>query len=186
MDATRKKAIFLDRDGTIIVEKGFLSEPDAVELIPGAADALKKLAAAGFLIVVVSNQSGVARGLFNENSVRAVNARIVELFARADAKIDAIYYCPHYPDGVVPEYAITCDCRKPATGMVEKAIAELRAEPAFVVGDRRSDIELGKNLGVPTILVLTGYGAEQPHDVRDMAEFIGGSIIEAAEWILRK
>ncbi len=159
----RKEAVFIDRDGTIIVEKGFLSEPDDVELIPGAVDAVAKLNSAGFAVIIVSNQSGVARGYFDEEAVRNVNARVEKIFSDNGAAIDAIYYCPHYIGGSVEEYALDCPCRKPKTGMVEKAVGELNVIPAFVIGDRKSDIELGKNLKIPAILVLTGYGKEQRH-----------------------
>ncbi|RKZ28901.1 D,D-heptose 1,7-bisphosphate phosphatase [bacterium] len=184
MEDSPRKAVFVDRDGTLIVEKGFLSDPDGVEVIPGAIEAVKKLNDEGFAVIVVSNQSGVARGYFGEDAVVKVNDRVKSLFAEGGAKIDALYYCPHYADGSVEEYAIDCPCRKPGTGMVEKAVRELNVVPAFVIGDRKSDVELGKNLGVPAVLVLSGYGREQPDEVVKMADFVAKDISSAVDWIL--
>ncbi len=179
-------AVFLDRDGTIIVEKGFLGNPAKVELIPGASSAIRKLNKAGFAVIIVSNQSGVARGYFDEDTVRAVNKYIKELFEKENASIDKFYYCPHYADGSVPEYAIDCPCRKPATGMVEKAKEELGITPALVVGDRESDIILAANIGVPGILVLTGYGNRQSPEVKKKADFVANNIEEGIDWFLTK
>ena len=184
MEDSPRKAVFVDRDGTLIVEKGFLSDPDGVEVIPGAIEAVKKLNDEGFAVIVVSNQSGVARGYFGEDAVVKVNDRVKSLFAKGGAKIEALYYCPHYADGSVEEYAIDCPCRKPGTGMVEKAVRELNVVPAFVIGDRKSDVELGKNLGVPAVLVLSGYGKEQPDEVVKMADFVAEDISSAVDWIL--
>lgn len=184
-DGHRRPAVFLDRDGTIIVEKGFLSDPAGVEPLPGATDAVRMLNEAGFAVIVVSNQSGVARGYFDEEAVRRVNERMLALFRAAGAEIDAVYYCPHYPDGAVSEYAIVCNCRKPKPGLVERAKRELGVEPVCVVGDRWSDIELAENIGVPGILVLTGYGSQQDESVRRRAAFVAKDLREAATWITK-
>jgi D-glycero-D-manno-heptose 1,7-bisphosphate phosphatase len=153
-------AIFLDRDGTIIREANYLADPERVELLPGAAEGIRRLAAAGFRIVVVSNQSGVARGYFTEVEVLKVNLRLRELLAGEAAKLDGIYWCPHLPDGSQPEYAKDCDCRKPGTGLLTKAVKDLHLDLAgsWAIGDKASDVECGKRLGLRTILVLTGYG----------------------------
>jgi len=177
-------AVFLDRDGTIIVEKGFLGDPTKVELIPGASDAIRKLNKAGYAVIIVSNQSGVARGYFDEDTVRVVNDHVNVLFERENASIDMFYYCPHYSDGSVPGYAIDCPCRKPAAGMIEKAKEELGITPALVVGDRESDIMLAVNIGVPGILVLTGYGNKQSPEVKQKAGFVAKSIEEGIDWFL--
>jgi len=184
MGTVGKKAVFLDRDGTIIVEKEFLSDPNGIELIPGADNAIKKLNNADFAVVILSNQSGVARGYFGEDTVKSINNRIIEIFANEGARIDAIYYCPHYPDGIVPEYSIRCGCRKPEMGLVKRAIEELGIEPAFMVGDRKDDVLLGNNLGVPAILVLTGYGTNCVDEVSDIATHIAHDINDAVNWIL--
>jgi len=141
------KAVFLDRDGTINVEVGYLSRPDQVELIPGSAEALVLLRDAGFKLVVVSNQSGAARGYFTSSDVDRVNARLVEMLAERGAGLDALYYCPHIKeDG--------CACRKPLLGMIERARAEFGVDPkrSYVVGDKAVDVKLAKNAGAVSVI----------------------------------
>lgn len=157
-----KPAVFLDRDGTIMREAEYLADPAGVELLPGAAEGIRLLRQAGFAAVVTSNQSGVARGYFDEVAVKRVNARLAELLAAAGAQLDGIYYCPHYPAGSVAAYARACDCRKPAPGMLLAAARDLGLDlgRSWVVGDKLADIEFGANQGLKTVLVLTGYGAQ--------------------------
>lgn len=152
-------AAFLDRDGTMIVEHGFLSDPGGVEPLPGAIDAIRQLNQRGYLVIGVTNQSGVARGYFGEDVVRAVNRRVIDCFAVAGARIDSIYYCPHYPLPGEPE----CDCRKPKRGMIDQAMRDFAIDlsRSFVVGDRLCDVQLGRTIGRPGILVLTGYGEQE-------------------------
>jgi D-glycero-D-manno-heptose 1,7-bisphosphate phosphatase len=147
--------LFLDRDGTINVEKDFIGDPDDLELIPGSATAIREARNLGLKVIVVSNQSGIARGLMTEVDVKNVNGRLMELLQREGAAVDAIYYCPHYSsedDG--------CTCRKPNTGMFERAKIEHNVDfkRSIMVGDRLTDIEAGKRIGAATVLVLTGYG----------------------------
>ena len=157
-----RPAVFLDRDGTLLREAEYLKDPAGVEVLAGTAEGLRALRAAGYALVVTSNQSGVARGYFNEDAVRRVNAHMRELLAAQNADVDAVYYCPHYPQGTIPEYARECDCRKPAPGMILAAEKELDLDlgRSWVVGDKDLDIAFGKNLGLKTVLVLTGYGAQ--------------------------
>ena len=157
-----RPAVFVDRDGTLIREAGYLKDPDGVELLAGAVAGLAALRAAGYALVVTSNQSGVARGYFSEDTVRQVNGRMRELLASQNADVDAVYYCPHYPQGSVPEYTRACDCRKPAPGMILTAAKELKLdlEHSWVVGDKDADITFGKNAGLKAVLVLTGYGTQ--------------------------
>jgi len=157
-----EKAIFLDRDGTLIKEKNYLSNPDEIEVIDGAVEALKKVQDAGYKLIVVSNQSGVARGKFGVEAVEVMNRRLSELLAVHDVYIDAFYYCPHHPNGQVVEYSGVCNCRKPSLGMVEEAILQLEIDPrkSYVVGDKLADINLGKLMGGKSILVRTGYGSK--------------------------
>lgn len=157
-----KPAVFLDRDGTIMREAEYLSDPAGVELLPGAAEGICRLRQAGFAAVVTSNQSGVARGYFDEAAVGRVNARLAELLAAAGAGLDGVYYCPHYPGASVAKYARVCDCRKPAPGMLLAAARDLGLDlgRSWVVGDKAADIEFGSRQGLKTILVLTGYGAK--------------------------
>ena len=160
-----RPAIFLDRDGTILVEKEYLADPADAELIPAAAEGLRRLRDAGFALVVITNQSGIARGLYGEEEYRAVDARMRELLEAQGAAIDAAYHCPHHPDFSGP-----CDCRKPAPGMFERAIRELGLDPArsWLVGDRLRDLAAAPALGARAALVRTGYGrgeeAEAPAD----------------------
>jgi D-glycero-D-manno-heptose 1,7-bisphosphate phosphatase len=152
----RHPCVFLDRDGTIIVEKNYLADPAQVELLPGAAAGLRSLRRQGYRLVVVTNQSGVGRGYFLQEDVDAVHARLAALLAAEQVTLDGVYCCPHRPeDG--------CVCRKPAPGLVERACAELDLNPeaSVVIGDRALDMELGRNCGMTTILVRTGYGATE-------------------------
>jgi D-glycero-D-manno-heptose 1,7-bisphosphate phosphatase len=184
--------VFLDRDGTIIVEKDFLGDPAGVELLPRAAQAIEKLNGNGYLVIVVTNQSGVARGYYDEDAVSAVNARFAEMLKQEGAIIDDIFYCPHYLGGKLPEYSIDCDCRKPKTGLAHRAMEKHRIDlsRSFMVGDRAVDIQFGKNLDLPSILVTTGYGHAEKERIEDERlappDFIARDLLEAAEWIMRR
>jgi len=159
-----EKACFLDRDGVLIEEAHYIKDPDHVKIIPGAYAALKKLKAMGFLCIVISNQSGVARGYFKEEDIRAIEERIDESLSAGDLKIDAYYNCPHHPEGTVHEYKKDCDCRKPGPGMILKAAAEhdIDLKSSFMIGDKFSDLKAAKNAGCPSqILVRTGHGKKQ-------------------------
>jgi len=183
-----ERAVFLDRDGTIIEEVGYLDRPERVELFPWTIDAVRVLNRAGLAVVLVSNQSGVARGFFTEDVVDAVHQRMADLLAEGGARIDAYYYCPHHPDGKVPEFAQKCDCRKPGRGLVDRAAQELGIEPArsFVVGDRWLDVALGRAVGARSVLVRTGYGAseEQKRPADLAADAVVDNLIAASSWIL--
>lgn len=150
-----KRYVVLDRDGTIIADKHYLADPRGVELLPGAAEGLARLARAGLGLVVATNQSGIGRGYFGEPDMHRVNARLSEMLAEHGVRIERYYFCPHGPDEA-------CACRKPCTGMLDAARAELGLDPAqaFVVGDKVSDVELGRRAGAVSILVRTGKGAE--------------------------
>lgn len=177
-----ERAVFLDRDGTIIKEVGYLSHPDQVSLLPKVPEALNRLRRAGFKLVVVSNQSGVARGYFRVEDVRAANRRLAELLWAERAKLDAVYFCPHLEG---------CACRKPFPGMVERAAEELGVNPAlsYVVGDRVSDLELAANVGASSILVLTGYGPTARKELRETGitpNHVAADLYEASGWILER
>ncbi|MBP1637045.1 MAG: gmhB [Acidobacteria bacterium] len=150
-------AVFLDRDGTIIEEVGYLNRLDRVTFFPWSIDAIRLLNAAGFRVVVVTNQAGVARGYYDEAFVQATHAFIDERVRAGRARVDAYYYCPHHPEGRVPEYRRACDCRKPGPGMIRRAERELGIDPArsFVVGDRWLDVEFGHAAGARSVLVRT-------------------------------
>lgn len=158
-----ERAIFIDRDGTLIKEKNFLSNPDEVELEENSIEALKIAKEAGYKIIVVSNQSGVARGYFDEETVSRINQRVYDLFVQGGVEIDQFLYCPHLKNAKLPPYNIECNCRKPAPGMVEKAIEQFNINPfkSFVIGDKLADVKLGFVVGSKSILVRTGYGQKQ-------------------------
>ncbi len=155
-------AIFLDRDGTVIEEVGYLSKIEDIQLLPGAAEGIRRFNEAGWPVIVITNQSGVARGYFPESFVHEVHSTISSMLARYGAKIDAWYYCPHHPDGVVDGYVFKCPSRKPATGMIDTACREhgISASSSVVAGDSLKDIELAIAVGARPVLVTTGYGRQ--------------------------
>ena len=181
-----RPAAFLDRDGTLIVEHGFLCDPDRVELLPGAATAVRLLNEWGFWVIGVSNQSGVARGYYGTDAVEAVNRRIVDEFAHAGAVIDRIYYCPHYVADQESHATPGCDCRKPARGMIDRARREFPIDltASFVVGDRVCDVALARTVGIPGVLVLTGYGRQEQDLLgpSDIPAWVAGDLLNAVEW----
>ena len=154
----RRPAVFLDRDGTVLVERNYLADPDDVELIAGTTDALRRLRHAGFALVIVTNQSGIARGLYGEAEYRLVDERMRELLRDGGVELDASYHCPHHPAHSGP-----CDCRKPAPGLFLRAADELSLDPSrsWLIGDRMRDLKPASGLGARAILVRTGYGAEE-------------------------
>jgi D-glycero-D-manno-heptose 1,7-bisphosphate phosphatase len=181
-------AVFLDRDGTLIDEVGYLDRPERVVLYPWSIAAIRALNRSGIRTVMVTNQSGIARGFFDEALVDRVHRHIAELLGAGGAYLDAYYYCPHHPDGKVAGYARACDCRKPGRGLIDRAVAEFGIDPrqSFTVGDRWLDVALAHPVGGRGILVRTGYGAleetRRPEHVTAAA--IVNNLIEAAGWIL--
>ncbi|HEX2187730.1 MAG TPA: HAD family hydrolase [Longimicrobiaceae bacterium] len=175
-----RRVVLLDKDGTLVVDVPYNVDPARIRLAPGAAEGARLLHRAGFDLVVVSNQSGVARGLFPESALAGVEARLRELLEEAGAALDGFLYCPHHPAGAVPEYTRACDCRKPAPGLLLRALEERGADPAasWMVGDVLNDVEAGRRAGCRTVLVDSGGETEwrltrerMPHHaVRDLAE----------------
>lgn len=159
--------VIIDRDGTVIYDRHYLSDPAGVELLPGAAEGLKRLTEMGFELVLLSNQSGVNRGYFDHGSVRACNERMAELLRPHGVRFAAMYYCPHTPEE-------NCGCRKPATGLMEQAARDLGFDPvdAFMVGDNVADMGVGRNSGATTILVRTGKGAACESLCRDETDYV--------------
>jgi D-glycero-D-manno-heptose 1,7-bisphosphate phosphatase len=182
-------AVFLDRDGTLIDEFGYLDRPERVVLYPWSIAAIRALNVAGLRVVMVTNQSGIARGFFDEATVDAVHRHIAALLAEGGATIDAYYYCPHHPDGKVARYATRCDCRKPGRALVDRAVAELGVNPeaSFTVGDRWLDVALAQAVGAKSVLVRTGYGLSEEAKPQDgvHADAIVDNLIAAVGWILR-
>ena len=161
-EGKRQAAVFLDRDGTINEEVGYLDRIEKLRLIPGAAEAIRLINESGMKAIVVTNQSGVARGMFDEDFVHQVNTRLREMLRAEGAAIDGLYFCPHHPTEGLGDYLRTCDCRKPAPGLLLRAAEELRLDLArsYMVGDTLKDIEAGVRAGAQGILVRTGYGEE--------------------------
>jgi D-glycero-D-manno-heptose 1,7-bisphosphate phosphatase len=178
--AARRRYVVLDRDGTLIVERRYLADPAGVELIPGAAAALRRLAGLGLGLVVVTNQSGIARGFLDLARLEEIHARVEGLLAAEGVALDGIYVCPHHPDDA-------CPCRKPGTALLLRAARELDFEPrqSFVVGDLASDVDLGRAVGATTLLVRTGYGAEQAASGRARPDHVVEDLVEAAATIER-
>ena len=173
-----RRFVLLDRDGTLIVERNYLSDPDQVQLIPGAAAGLRRLADRGLGLVVVTNQSGIGRGLFDEAKLAEIHQRLIEALRAEQVELDAIYFCPHHPDDA-------CGCRKPRPALALRAAAELGFEPAraFVVGDMASDVALGRAIGATTLLVRTGHGAATLARGEARADYVVDDLPAAAERI---
>jgi D-glycero-D-manno-heptose 1,7-bisphosphate phosphatase len=158
-----RPAVFLDRDGTLIEEVGYLDAMERIVLFPWTIEALRLLRRLGYALVVVTNQAGVARGFYDEAFVHSVHEHLGKRFAAAGAPVDRFYYCPHHPDATVAEYRASCECRKPNIGLAERAVRELGVDlpRSYVVGDRWLDVRLANNVGARGILVKTGYGAHE-------------------------
>ncbi len=180
-----RPAVFLDRDGTIAEEVGYLNHATRFRMFPFVAAVVRRLSESGLPVIVVTNQSGVGRGYFPESLVHTVNELMTQQLAKAGARIDAIYYCPHTS-------AENCRCRKPKTGMLERAAKEhaLDVQRSFVVGDRYGDIELARNARARSILVRTGYGEGELawHGAKWplQPDFVAQDLMQAADWILRQ
>src|SRR4029453_13670219 len=185
-----RPAVFLDRDGTIIEERGSLDRLDLLELYSFTADAIRLLNRAGYVTVVVTNQVGIGRGIIDEPFLQLVHSTLDARLAAGHARIDRYYFCPHHPDAVIPELRQKCGCRKPAPGMIEQAWRELSRDPrrSVRIGDRRLDVLSGNSAGTRSILVRTGHGGHEeaipPGAARPAA--ILNNLMEAVGWILRK
>lgn len=173
-----KRFVLLDRDGTINAERHYLSEPDQVELLPNAAEGLAELKRLGFGLVVVTNQSGVGRGLFDEARLEQIHDRLRELLRASSVEIDGIVCCTHRPDE-------GCGCRKPLPGLVEKASRDhgFSPEASFVVGDKACDVDLGRAVGATTLLVRTGYGIRYVTDATVQPNYVVDDLLHASRVI---
>jgi D-glycero-D-manno-heptose 1,7-bisphosphate phosphatase len=183
--------VFLDRDGTISEEVGYVNHPSRLQVYPWAPQAIRLLNEKGLKVVVVTNQAGVARGYFKEGLVMEVHKRLSDEMTRSGAHLDAIYYCPHHPSVGDPPYRQDCDCRKPKTGMLQRAVDEFGIDliRSFVIGDRYGDIELAHNAGAHSIFLLSGYGLGEYEYQRQnwtvQPEWIAKDLLEASQIILR-
>ncbi len=156
-----RRAVFVDRDGTMLDELGYVTPASEVRIYPFTAKAITRLADAGLPVIVITNQGGIALGMYDHAFVDATHEKLAETLAQEGARVTRWYYCPHHPEGTVPEFTRTCECRKPGTGLLEAAARDLDLDlPAsWVVGDQWRDIELAHRVGAKSVLVRTGYGA---------------------------
>lgn len=186
----RHPAIFLDRDGTLIEEVGYIDTPDKINLIPLADEAVRLLKRLGYKTIIVSNQSGVARRYFDEGTVQSINRQVLDLFAAKEAHIDAVYYCPHHPKADDENYGKDCECRKPKPGMFLKAANEhnIDLSKSIMIGDKQSDVQAGKSLNMFSILLLTGFGKGEwermeKEGLESLPDLVAENVYEAALYI---
>ena len=186
MHRRSRSEVFFDKDGTLIDDVPYNVDPARVTLAPGAATAVRRLADAGYALVVVTNQSGVARGLFPEEHLQAVADRLRELLAEHGAPLAGYYYCPHHPAGCVARYAVVCSCRKPAPAMILRAADELVLDlsRSWAIGDILDDVCAGRRAGCRTILIDTGHETEWQWSADRCPEFIAPDLAEAARYVL--
>lgn len=185
-----RRAVFLDRDGVLNKDPPhYAHRLDQLELLPRSGTAVKILNEYGYLVIIISNQSGVARGYYTENEVSIFNNALLMKIQEFGGEVDAIYYCPHHPDAKIEKYRLTCNCRKPNPGMLLQAAKEhnIDLQKSYVVGDKCSDIEAGKNAGCQTILVLTGHGTDESLKMKDDNCLVAVDLYEAiSKYIILK
>jgi D-glycero-D-manno-heptose 1,7-bisphosphate phosphatase len=184
-----KPAVFLDRDGTLLEEAGYLDRLERLVFFPYTIDAVRLLNRAGFRVVIVTNQAGIARGIFKESFVAEAHEHVADRLSAGGAHVDGFYYCPHHPEATVEEFRRDCECRKPKPGMLTRAAADLdlALDRSFVVGDRWHDLEAGRRVGARTLLVRTGYGRTEEASPKSHVQpaAVVDNVIEAVSWILR-
>jgi D-glycero-D-manno-heptose 1,7-bisphosphate phosphatase len=183
--AVRKRAVFLDKDGTLVEDVPYNVDPGRIRLMPGVVEGLRVLHTAGYRLLVVSNQSGVARGYFTEDALAAVEQRLRELLAEAEVPLTGFYYCPHHPGGVVPAYAFACCCRKPEPGLLIRAASELSLDlgRSWLVGDILDDVEAGRRAGCRTVLIDNGHETEWRFSPSRLPQYRAADLAEAATLI---
>jgi D-glycero-D-manno-heptose 1,7-bisphosphate phosphatase len=184
-----RPAVFIDRDGTINEQMGYINHPSRFVILPGVPEAVGLLNRNNYLVIIISNQSGVARGYFPIALVHKVHDLLKAELKEKGGTVDGIYFCPHHPQGIVPEYRLDCNCRKPKTGLVVQARKsfDIDMSKSFVVGDRYLDIELANQLNVKGILVKTGYGRGEIEHIlpgKQKPTYIAEDLLHAAKWIV--
>ncbi|RUL85625.1 D-glycero-alpha-D-manno-heptose-1,7-bisphosphate 7-phosphatase [Tautonia sociabilis] len=186
MNRSPRRAVFLDKDGTVIENVPYNVDPDRIRLSSGAAEGLRTLAGAGYLLVVVSNQSGVARGYFPESAIGPVERRLRETLDAEGVNLASFRYCPHHPDGSVSAYAVSCECRKPAPGMLVAAARALGIDlgRSWMVGDLLDDVEAGHRAGCRSVLIANGNEAEWRRGPLRDPDLVAPDLSEAARLIL--
>jgi D,D-heptose 1,7-bisphosphate phosphatase len=180
----RHKAVFVDRDGTINVDGPYLSDPDKFKMYPGVGNGIKKLKESGFKIIVITNQSGIARGYFTEKDLAEIHAKMKRELKKYEVELDGIYYCPHHPDD-------NCNCRKPKTGLLDKAIKDhdIVVEKSYMIGDKIHDIEAGKKIGTKGILIPLRDGKDETilevHQWCCHPDYVACDFEDAVGWVLK-
>ena len=186
----QKRAVFLDRDGTLIEEAGYLNHLSLLTLFPYTVDAVRQLNLAGLTVIVITNQAGIARGIVKEAFVAEAHGYLSERLAAGGARVDAYYYCPHHPDGIVDGLNIECSCRKPKAGLWQRAAADLGIDlsRSFSVGDRWRDVRAARAAGTRSVMVRTGYGRDEEHAVPAgvSTDAIVDNLAAAVGWILQE
>jgi len=186
-----RPAVFLDRDGTLTEEVGYVNHPKRLRLLPHTGEAIRRLNAAGIPAVVVTNQAGLARGYFTEDILHATNAELRAQLAAAGAHLDGLYFCPHHPTEGEAPFRMRCECRKPKPGMLRQAAAELDLDlrRSFMIGDKGSDLEVAPPVGARGVLVLTGYGLGEweyrREHFRVTPDHVAKDLLDAVEWVLK-
>ena len=185
-----RPAVFIDRDGTLTEEVGYVNHPHRLRLLPRSAEAVRRLNEHGIAAVVATNQAGVARGYFSEDVLHAVTAELVAQLKQAGAHLDGIYVCAHHPTDGEPPWRADCDCRKPKPGMFRQAAAEIGLDlgASTIVGDKASDLAVAVTIGARAILVLTGYGLGE-WEYRRQAfpvppDHVAGDLLDAVQWVI--
>ena len=188
----KRRGLLIDRDGTICEEVGYLDRVEALKLLPGSAKAIRRANEAGFQAVVITNQSGVGRGLLDESRLADIHDGMRALLAEEGARIDGIYYCPHHPAAALDRYRRECECRKPRPGMLLRAGDEMGIDlkASYVIGDRCRDVEAARAVGATDVLVLTGYGSREVeyHSGRERPRptHVAKDLGAAVDWILNR
>ena len=189
---TSRPAVFIDRDGTLTEEVGYVNHPSRLRLLPRSAEAIRRLNAAGVAAVVVTNQAGIARGYFTEEVLQAVNEALATALRREGARLDGLYVCAHHPTEGQPPYRAACDCRKPRPGLLRRAAAELGLDltQSTMVGDKGSDLVPGRIVGAAAVLVLTGYGlGEWEYRRKELPtepDHVAADLLDAVDWALAR
>jgi D-glycero-D-manno-heptose 1,7-bisphosphate phosphatase len=182
------RAVFLDRDGTIIEDTGYVSTPQDVRFLPGSIAAIKELNQAGYKVIVITNQSGVARGFFSESMLQTIDKSIQKAVLSGGGHIDAFYYCPHHADHGFYPYRQECGCRKPSPGLIKKAAHDhqVALDQSFMIGDHSGDVTAGQQAGVRTVFVTTGHGAEEQKKLKKQPDRIAADLAGAVNWLLKE
>lgn len=187
---TRRSAVFIDRDGTLTEEVGYVNHPSRLRLLPRSAEAIRRLNEAGIAAVVATNQAGIARGYFSEDVLHLVHERLVEQLKEAGAHLDGLYVCPHHPTEGVAPFRADCDCRKPKPGLLLRAARDLDLDlsGSAMVGDKASDLVVARPVGARAILVLTGYGLGEWEYRRARfpvaPDHVATDLLDAVEWVI--